>query len=275
MRKIKTVFLGTPDISVYFLERLKELGFVFDLIITNPDVKVGRKQVLTPSAVAVWAEKNKIDVLKPEKINQDLKEKLKKENYDLFFVLAYGKILPKDFLEIPPLGVLNLHPSLLPKYRGPSPIISAILDDQKFTGLSIMQLSEKMDAGDILIQENVLVDEWIKNDKLEKHFAEIGAERFFENLENIVDQKIKPQKQNEKEVTYCQKYQKKDMELSFPLTDYKNYLKYCAFSKPFFFDKKKKRVIVTKAKLENNQFVIEKIVKEGKKESDFNPKDFE
>ena len=262
--KIKSVFFGTPQISVDFLEQLKKLGFSFDLIITNPDKPQGRKQILTPTPVKIWAKKNDIPILAPSKINEEFLEKIK--DYDLFFVLAYGKILPKNLLELPKYGVLNLHPSLLPKYRGPSPIISAILNDQKKTGISLMLLDEKMDHGPILIQEKVEINEWKKNKDMEKYFAQIGANLFVNNLENILNKKIIPQTQNHDEATFCNKYEKKDMELTEPLNSRINFLKYCAFPKPFFFDKNQKRNIVTEAEWKNQNFIIKKIIPEGKKE---------
>jgi methionyl-tRNA formyltransferase len=100
-----------------------------------------------------------ISTLQPEKIDDNFIDELAKEKYDFFFVLAYGKILPKKILDIPKLGVLNLHPSLLPQYRGPSPIMSAILDDQKETGISLIKIDEKMDHGPILIQKKIIVSE--------------------------------------------------------------------------------------------------------------------
>lgn len=272
-QKVKSVFFGTPEISVHFLETLKNLGFSFDLIITNPNKPVGRKKILTPPPVKKWAKENKIDFWQPEKIDQKFIQKLKKEEWNFFFVLAYGKILPIELLEIPKLGTLNLHPSLLPKYRGASPIISVILDDQKETGISIMKLDEGMDSGPIIFQEKIFVDEWEKNEIMEKKISQRGAEVFYEILNEFLHEKLVPQEQYHNEATYCKKYQKEDMELLFPFSQRnarKNFLKYCAFPKPFYFDKNKKRNIVTKAKWENSDFIIEKITPEGKKERDFN-----
>lgn len=272
-KKYKWVFLGTPKISVYFLEKLKTFNLLPNLIVTNPDSLMGRKKILTPSPVAIWAEKNNIKVLKPKNMDEKSQTQnlsfLFKENYDFFFVLAYGKILKKEILDIPKFGTINLHPSLLPKYRGPSPIISSILDDQKKTGLSLMLLDEKMDQGPILLQKKIEIIEWRKNNILEKKFAELGAELFYQNYYNIIDNKIIAKKQNNLEATYCQKYKKKDMELNFPLNQRLNFLKYCAFSKPFFFDENKKRNIVTLAEWKNNEFIIKKIIPEGKKERNF------
>jgi len=285
---LKVAFLGTPDISVYFLDKLKNLGFDFDIFITNPDAFVGRKKILTPSRVADWVKKNYDNkkIFKPEKIDTDFIENIKKEEIDLFFVLAYGKILPKPLLDIPKYGVVNLHPSLLPLYRGPSPIMSAILDDQKTTGYSLMLLDEKMDHGPILSQETVNITEWEKNNIMEKKFAKLGAEKFFNILNDFVNGKIKPKIQDHKKATFCKKYQKSDMELKTPLNTKENsrtnFLKYCAFEKPFFFfnskDKSgnniKKRAVVTLATFENNKFIIKKIIPEGKKEQIYNEKNF-
>ncbi len=264
---MKKIFFGTPDISVYFLEKSKELGFMFDLIITNPPKPFGRKKVLTKSPVHLWAEKNNIPVLTPKTINEEFIQKIK--NYELFFVLAYGKILPKKIIEIPKFSTWNLHPSLLPQYRGPSPIMSAILDDQKNTGISLMLLDQKMDHGPIITQKKINITEWKKNSILEKEFAEIGAETFLDVLGDFAEGKITPKPQNHKEATFCKKFEKKDMQLLSPLNSRKNFLKYCAFPKPFYFDENNKRNIVTLAEWKNNNFIIKKIIPEGKKERDF------
>lgn len=270
--EIKSIFFGTPKISVYFLEKLKNLGFNFDLILTNNDKKIGRKKILTSSPVKTWALENNTEILEIEKIDQNLINKLKKTEWDFFFVLAYGKILPEELLNIPRLGTFNLHPSLLPKYRGPSPIISAILDDQKNTGISIMKLDKEMDHGPILLQKEIKILEWKKNNQMEKLFAQCGAEEFFNILNNSFLEEAFFTEQNHQEATFCKKYQKEDMQMEFPFSEKnarKNFLKYSAFSKPFYFNQDKKRTIVTKAKWEKDNFVIEKIIIEGKKERNF------
>ena len=260
------VFFGSPDISVYFLEKMLSLGIKPSLVVTNPDRKVGRKQILTESAVALWAAKNKVEVIKPEVLDEEFLMKLKSGNFDFSFVLAYGKILKEDVLNVSRLGTLNLHPSLLPKYRGPSPIMSAILDDQKNTGFSIMILDKKMDHGPTLMQQKVEVKEWKKNDEMEKTMAEMGAESFAEILHDFAAGKVVPQEQDHEQATFCKKYTKEDMQLHFPLESRENFLKYCAFPKPFYINEDGKRNVVTEAVWEENQFTIEKIIPEGKKE---------
>ncbi len=280
-KKIKKVFFGTPQISVDFLEKLKNEDFLFDVIITNPDKPVGRKKILTPSPVKKWAEENKIEVLSPEKLDGEFLEEVKscaakggaaqkKEKY-LFFVLAYGKILKKNILDFPELGVWNLHPSLLPKYRGPSPIMSAILDDQKETGISLMLLDEKMDHGPILAQKKIFVEEWKKNREMEKWFAEEGADLFLEILDDFAEGKIIPQEQNHDQATYCEKYHKSDMELKKPLESRENFLKFLAFPKPFFFDENGRRNVVSDGRWNEKEkkFEILKIIPEGKKEQEY------
>ena len=271
--KIRKVFFGTPEISVDFLEELKRENFLFDLIVTNPDKPVGRKQILTPSPVKKWALKNGIEVLTPEKLDEGFLEEIKGRGFaapqkTLFFVLAYGKILKKEILDFPDLGVWNLHPSLLPKYRGPSPIMSAILNDDKKTGISLMLLDEKMDHGPILKQKEIEVEEWKKNREMEKWFAQEGARLFLETLADFTSGKISPQEQDHANATYCEKYQKSDMELKGDLESRENFLKFLAFPKPFFF-KENKRYVVTDGKWENNKFKILKVIPEGKKEREW------
>ncbi len=265
---VKWAYWGGPQISVYFLEECKNIGFLPHLIITTTDKKVGRKQILTETPLAKFANEHKIKVLKPEdlKNNDELKEEL--NGIDLSFVTAYGKIIPKDILEIPKYKTLNFHPSLLPKYRGPSPIISALLADDKETGISIMLLDEKMDHGPTLIQEKMIIDEWIKNDELEKGFAFFGASIFTAILDRYIYGELELKEQDHDQATFCSKYEKKDMELLDTDDEYLKYRKYCAFPKPFFFEDGK-RYIITQAKFEEEKFIIEKVIPEGKKERDW------
>ena len=151
--RIKFVFFGTPELSVEILEHLKENGFIPSLIVTNPDRPQGRKMILTPPPVKLWAQKNEIKFLQPEKLDSVFNLQLATYNPQLFIVVAYGKILPKKVLEIPEKGTLNIHYSLLPKYRGASPIESAILNDDKDTGVSIMLMDERMDHGPVVAQQ--------------------------------------------------------------------------------------------------------------------------
>ena len=150
------VFFGSSEFSVYVLDELKLHGITPSLIITTPDKPKGRKLTLTPNVVKTWGLENGIEVWDPaslKKDNEALIQNLKSKNSDLFLVASYGKIIPKDIFEIPAKQTLNIHPSLLPKYRGASPIQSQILNDEKEIGVSIMVISEGMDEGPVIIKK--------------------------------------------------------------------------------------------------------------------------
>ena len=131
------------------------------LIVTSPDAKAGRGMQIQSSPVTIFAEQNNIPCLKPEKLNEEFSNKLSATSYQLFIVVAYGKIMPEKILNMPKLGSLNIHYSLLPKYRGASPVESAILNGDTETGVTIQKMAFKLDAGDIIIQEktSILPDE--------------------------------------------------------------------------------------------------------------------
>ena len=142
LNKYKIAFFGTPDIAVMVLEELKKANIIPTLIITAPDKPKGRKLIMTPPPVKIWALKNNIIAMQPEKLDDNVLNMLSKGNYDLFIVASYGKILKKELIEIPKYKTINVHPSLLPKLRGASPIISAILRDEKKTGVTIIIIME-------------------------------------------------------------------------------------------------------------------------------------
>jgi methionyl-tRNA formyltransferase len=144
----KIAFFGTPDRAVFALNILKKRGIRPDLILTQPDRPQGRKLILTPPPVKEWAEKEGIPCIQPETLDQKTIEILKSENFDLFIVVAYGKILKKEVLSIPRKGAINLHASLLPELRGSCPIETAILEDNSETGVSIILMDELMTGKD-------------------------------------------------------------------------------------------------------------------------------
>ena len=156
VKDIKVAFFGGPQISVDFFDALQKYDINPELVVTTPDKPAGRKLILTSPPLKDWADKQQIPVLQPEKLlDTDFTSAL--SEIDLLIVVAYGKIIPKKILEIPKYGAINFHPSLLPLYRGASPIISALLDDHKETGMSLMLLDEKMDHGPLLAQQKISV----------------------------------------------------------------------------------------------------------------------
>jgi methionyl-tRNA formyltransferase len=154
---MKLVFFGSSEFSIYVLDELLLHGIKPVLIVTTPDKPKGRKLTLTPNEVKVWAQQNSIEALDPPSLknNPDFYSRLATSDSDLFLVASYGKIIPREIFELPKRKTLNIHPSLLPKYRGASPIQSQILNDEKEIGVTIMQIEETMDTGPIVAQKKV------------------------------------------------------------------------------------------------------------------------
>lgn len=216
MKNIKVVFMGTPEFSVPVLEGLIENYDVVG-VVTQPDKKVGRKQEIKFSSVKDVALKNNIKVLQPEKIKNDYKEILDL-NPDIIITCAYGQIIPKELLDYPKYKCINVHASLLPKLRGGAPIHKSIIDGYDKTGITIMYMDVKMDAGDIISQEKIdILDEYntgILHDKL----SIMGKELLLKTLPDIINGNINPVSQNEKEVTYAWNIKKEEEIIDFNKT---------------------------------------------------------
>lgn len=289
IKDLKIAFFGTSRLSVIILDELKNsFSLVPHSIVTVPDKPVGRKQIISPSLAKIWANEhnstageNQIEIFQPENLKApEVTEKLKK--YDLFIVASYGKIIPKSILELPKYGAINIHPSLLPKYRGPSPIQGQILAGEKKVGVSIMIMDEKMDHGPILAQQEVEFENPFLGNYLdvEEKLAKESANLLYPTLEKWLEKKVIPQEQDHTEATYTELVKKEDAEIKLEGNSEENYRKYLAYyewPKTFFFssevDKKsgtKKRNIITQATLGNGEFKIIKIIPEGKSERNFN-----
>ena len=183
---MRIVFMGTPDFAVPCLENLCDTGHEVAAVFTQPDKPVGRKQLLTPPPVKEFALSRGIEVYQPARIkNSDVPEIIKGLKPDVIVVVAYGKILPKEVLEAAPYGCINVHASLLPKYRGAAPIQWAVLDGEKETGVCIMQMDEGLDTGDIILCEKTGIGENETSEELFDRLSSIGAEALIEALELI------------------------------------------------------------------------------------------
>jgi len=212
---MKIIFMGTPEFGAIILENLIKADFKpysgrwpvgpFRpiLVVTEPDKPVGRKQMLTPPPVKLVAQKYKIAISQPEKIS-NLKSEILSLKSDLIIVAAYGQIIPKDILDIPKYGSLNLHPSLLPKYRGPSPIQYTILNGDKETGVTIILMDEKIDHGPILAQRELVNYELgiMNYEKLNNELAKLGVELLIETIPKWVAGEIKPLLQDDSKAIY-------------------------------------------------------------------------
>ncbi len=266
------VFFGTDEFAVIVLQRLVKLGFKPNLLVTTPDKPRGRKLILTPPPVKVWAQENNIKFIQPASLKNFNSSELKAENYDFFLVASYGKIIPENILDISTHGTLNIHPSLLPKYRGPSPLETAILAGEKETGVSIMKLDSEMDHGPVLIQEKISLADQKDYLTLRQESAEKGAELLVKILPVYLEGKILPYPQDHLEATYTHKFSKADGEINLgddPLTNYRKYLAFKDWPGVFFFENKngkKVRLKITAAHLDDGRLVIDKVIPEGKRE---------
>lgn len=270
MQKTNFVFFGTPEVARDTLEILKSNGLLPSLVITAPDKPQGRKMIITPPEVKNWAIENNIPFIQPERIT---KEEISGV-FDFFLVVAYGKILPEEILKIPKYGSINIHYSLLPKYRGASPVESAILSGENKTGVSIQKMEYKMDSGPIIGTEDTEIKPGEKTAVLKKRLIEIGAHLLIKVLPEYLEGHINPTEQNEILATFSKKIKKEDGLLNESDSEEKKYNKFRAYStwpRTFFFQDGK-RIIITDASLENGVFVIKKVIPEGKKE--INYKDF-
>lgn len=196
---MKILFMGTPDIARESLENLYNAGFEICGVVTAPDRPAGRGMKLISSPVKEYAIEKNIKIFQPEKIvnNTEFKDEIKSLEPDLVCVVAYGVILPKSFLKIPKFGCINLHPSMLPNYRGPAPIQWAILNGDKKTGVTIMYLNEKMDAGDIIVQKEVEIGEDETTGDLWNRLSGLGAKLLLQVVNNISIGKIERTPQSE------------------------------------------------------------------------------
>ncbi|MBU0612165.1 methionyl-tRNA formyltransferase [Patescibacteria group bacterium] len=269
--KLNFVFWGTPEVASETLEILKKNNYLPSLIITAPDKPKGRKMIITPPPVKIWAEKNNIPYLQPEKLDEEFIYKLKAKSYNLFVVVAYGKIMPEELINLPKFGSLNIHYSLLPKYRGASPVESAILNGETETGVSIQKMEFKMDSGPVLSSEKTQIDPDETAPTLRERLIKIGGKLLVKTLPNFIIGKMKPIPQNDHEATYCKKIKKEDGLIDLnddPIKNFNKFRAYYNWPRIFFFHRGK-RIIIANAKLENNEFKILKVLPEGKKETDY------
>lgn len=266
---LQFVFFGTGDVSKETLDILKENGYIPSFIVTSPDRPQGRKMILTPPLVKVWAEENNILYIQPEKLDTEITEKLKSLNSDLFIVVAYGKIMSEEIIKVPRLGSINIHYSILPRWRGASPVESAVLNGDKVTGITIQQMEYKMDTGPVIALEKVEIGKDEKAQELRKRLIKAGGSLLVKMLPTILDGKLQPTMQEEEGATYCKKIKKEDGLVDIVKEDpevlYNKFRAYAHWPRIFYF-KEGKRIIISDASLEDGKFVIKKVIPEGKKE---------
>ncbi|WP_312095223.1 methionyl-tRNA formyltransferase [Niallia sp.] len=207
----KVVFMGTPDFSVPVLQRLIEEKYDVIAVVTQPDRPVGRKKVLTPPPVKVEALKHNIPVYQPEKIRQS--EELKaiiSLNPDIIVTAAFGQILPKELLNAPKFGCVNVHASLLPELRGGAPIHYSILQGKEKTGITIMYMAEKLDAGDIISVAEVKIEEEDTVGTLHDKLSVVGSDLLAETLPKLLAGEMTPIPQKDEEATFAPNLKRSD-----------------------------------------------------------------
>lgn len=213
MQELKVIFMGTPEFSVPILKALIEYTNVI-MVVTSPDAYIGRKKVLTACPVKTLAIENNIPVFSPLHIRKDY-ETIVDAKPDIIITCAYGQIIPKKLIDLPRLGCINIHASLLPKYRGGAPIHHAIMDNEKETGITIMYMDEGMDSGDIITEEKIMVDLHDNLETLSNKLSNLGTKMIIEQLPLIINGTNKRIKQDLSKVTFAPIIKREDEHIDF------------------------------------------------------------
>lgn len=268
----KIAFFGTPYVARDTFEILYRNGIKPALVVSNPDAPRGRKHTMTQSETTQWAHTHDIPVMTPEKLDDATIGAIGEYGCEYAIVVAYGKILPEKLINAFPKGILNIHYSLLPKYRGASPVESALLQNETVTGVTIQKMVRELDAGDIVASKETEICTEETTIELRARLIEIGAELLLETLPAYEEDSITLTPQNDAEATHVGKIKKSDGEISLDAPSQDNWNKYRAYAQwpGTYFFKDEKRIKITEAKLsQDGMFTILRVIPEGKKEIDY------
>ncbi len=271
---MRIAFWGTPALTTTYLDALFSAGMTPVVIITNPDRPKGRGHEMTATPAKLWGQAHNIPVLQPEVLDEAFSFQLSAFNLDVSIVVAYGKIIPQNYIDLPKYKTLNVHYSLLPKYRGAAPTESAILNGDTETGCSIQVMAFKLDSGPIIAEEKTAIAPAETTTDLRGRLTEIGAKLLVVTIPKYLAGEITPKEQDDSLATRSGKIKKEDGLIDpagDPAENYKKFRAYIEWPRTYFFVDGK-RVIVTQAHLENGLFSIDKVLPEGKHEiaySDF------
>ena len=293
-KDLNLLFMGTPEISAYVFEQMILDGYHFVGLVAQPDHPVGRKGIIEKVPTKVIAEKYDIPVFQPIKIRKDFSfmDNLK---VDLVITLAYGQIVPQGFLDIPRFGCLNLHGSLLPKLRGASPVQTALINNEKVTGVTLMEMVAAMDAGRMYGKKEVIIDEEDNATSLFKKISEAAKDLVLELLPKYVDGELEGIPQNEEEVTFCSliKPEQEKLDLSKDILEVYGYIRGLSDEPGAYLYLDNQKLKIFKAKIandlvtaevgtivqadkrglllqcQNGQLAILELQKEGKKRMDY------
>ena len=273
---IKVIFFGSFEFAVPVLEALVKASYDIVAVVTNPDKPSGRQKILTPSPVKLVAQKLGLNVLQPPSLKDpDFLNSLKTKTYhqkpDLGVVVAYSKIIPPEIFNLPQHGMLNIHPSLLPKYRGPSPVQTVILNGDLETGVTIMKIAEGVDDGDIVANTSHQLSPTVSSEQAHFELFELGTNLLIKILPDYLVGKIKPQPQDNSKATYTHKFKTEDGEIKTNETSEQAYNKIRAFNPEpgtyIWFEKntKKLRLKILEAEFTNGRLEFKKVQPEGGK----------
>ena len=215
MNDKKIIFMGTPHIAAQHLQYLIDSSLNIIGVFTQPPRKKNRGMHIEESPVHQIAKKNNLQTFYPNSIDYSVIEKIKSLNPDIIIVVAYGIILPSQFLNIPKFGCINIHVSLLPRWRGATPIEHALLAGDLKTGISVIKISPKLDAGNVLYQESLKITEDMYSDELTSALTNLGKRTMLEVLPIIFEKNISSNKQDSKKVTYAKKFTSNDRKINF------------------------------------------------------------
>jgi methionyl-tRNA formyltransferase len=269
------LFFGTPYVARDTLALLVERGFVPAAVITSPDAHKGRGLALTPSETKTWALEHNLPVLTPEKLTTERIEELRAYACTYAVVVAYGKILPQALIDAFPLGVINIHYSLLPKYRGASPVEAALLHGDTITGVAIQQMAFSLDAGDILASEEVAIEPHETTRELRPRLIQTGARLLVDILPSFEAGELIGIPQDHALATFSGKITKEDGRLVLSGDAVQNWNTYRAYAESpgthFYMkkDTKEIRVKIVSATFAEGVFIPLRVVPEGKKETDY------
>lgn len=203
--------MGTPQFAATSLEAIVQSGFPVGLVVTQPDRRKGRGRKMVPPPVKLSAERFGIRTLQPESVlNPELVDAASRVKPDILVVVAFGQILPKSLLDLPRLGAMNIHASLLPKYRGPAPIQWALINGDHETGVTSIQMDEGLDTGDILLRKKTIIQPDDTSETLHNRLAELGAQILIETLTGLTENKILPEPQDHAKASYAPMLKKED-----------------------------------------------------------------
>jgi methionyl-tRNA formyltransferase len=267
----KFVYFGTPSVASDTLAILIENGFIPEVVVTAPDAPRGRGLVMTPSETKTLSLVHNIPFITPTSLDAGTIAEIDSYECDYAICVAYGKILPEELISAFSNGIVNVHYSLLPKYRGATPLETSLLSGEKETGVTIQKMVRELDAGDIIAQESTIIGPNETARELRPRLIEIGAHLLVETLPEYLSGNISMIQQDASLASFAHKLKKEDGLLDLESPAEENWSKYRAYADSIgtYFMENEKRMKITSASFKNNTFIVDRVIPEGKNETDY------